>query len=108
LDQIADLNFQFYIQLLQEEILSKIEKIFLKYNINLIFSEILRVIDSLQLCHKHGNKIATPVNWKQGDDVFIHPSVEENVAIENFQRFQTIEVPSGKSYLRKTEQPRNN
>jgi hypothetical protein len=39
------------------------------------FDEILRVIDSLQLTDSH--KVATPVNWKQGDDVVIVPSIQD-------------------------------
>ena len=64
------------------------------------FDEILRVIDSLQLTDKH--KVATPVNWKQGEDVIIVPSLQD--ADEIKQRF-----PKGykavKPYLRITPQP---
>jgi alkyl hydroperoxide reductase subunit AhpC len=42
------------------------------------FDEVLRVIDSLQLTAKH--KVATPVNWKQGDDVIIAGSVTDEEA----------------------------
>jgi alkyl hydroperoxide reductase subunit AhpC len=46
------------------------------------FDEILRVIDSMQLTAEH--KVATPVNWKQGEDVIIVPSVSnEEAALEN-------------------------
>ena len=44
------------------------------------FSELLRVIDSLQLTAKH--KVATPVNWQQGDDVIIAGSVSNDQAKE--------------------------
>jgi alkyl hydroperoxide reductase subunit AhpC len=64
------------------------------------FDEILRVIDSLQLTDNH--KVATPVNWKQGDDVIIVPSLQD--ADEIKRRF-----PKGfkavKPYLRITPQP---
>jgi thioredoxin-dependent peroxiredoxin len=46
------------------------------------FDEILRVIDSLQLTAKHS--VATPVNWKQGDDVIIVPSLTDEKAREKF------------------------
>jgi alkyl hydroperoxide reductase subunit AhpC len=64
------------------------------------FDEILRVIDSLQLTDQH--KVATPVNWKQGDDVIIVPALTDPEEIK--QRF-----PKGyrtvKPYLRYTPQP---
>ncbi|WBY01922.1 peroxiredoxin [Ramlibacter tataouinensis] len=64
------------------------------------FDEILRVIDSLQLTDNH--KVATPVNWQDGDDVVIVPSLQDPVEIA--QRF-----PKGyrtvKPYLRLTPQP---
>lgn len=64
------------------------------------FDEILRVIDSLQLTDSH--KVATPVNWRDGDDVIIVPSLQDPAEIA--QRF-----PKGyiavKPYLRVTPQP---
>ena len=45
------------------------------------FTEILRVIDSLQLTAKH--KVSTPVNWNQGDDVIIIPAVTDDEARAN-------------------------
>lgn len=64
------------------------------------FDEILRVIDSLQLTDSH--KVATPVNWKDGDDVVIVPSIQDPAELA--QRF-----PKGfkavKPYLRITPQP---
>jgi alkyl hydroperoxide reductase subunit AhpC len=46
------------------------------------FDEVLRVIDSLQLTAKH--KVATPVNWKEGDDVIIAGSVSNEEAKEKY------------------------
>ena len=65
------------------------------------FDEILRVIDSLQLTDKH--KVATPVNWKQGEDVIIVPSLQDPKEIaERFpQGYRTV-----KPYLRITPQPK--
>lgn len=63
------------------------------------FDEILRVIDSLQLTAYH--KVATPANWKHGDDVVISPSVSNEDAKDLFPKgFKEV-----KSYLRMTPQP---
>src|SRR6476661_432473 len=62
------------------------------------FDEVLRVIDSLQLTAKH--RVATPVNWKQGDDVIIAGSVSND---EAKAVFGTWEAP--KPYLRIVPQP---
>ncbi|MEZ5143066.1 MAG: peroxiredoxin [Acidimicrobiales bacterium] len=63
------------------------------------FDEILRVIDSLQLTTKH--KVATPVNWKQGDDVIIAAAVSDEEAKERFP--DGWEAP--RPYLRIVPQP---
>ena len=63
------------------------------------FDEILRVVDSMQLTAKH--KVATPVNWKQGDDVIITAAVSNEEAQQKFPGFKTI-----KPYLRVTSQPK--
>jgi alkyl hydroperoxide reductase subunit AhpC len=64
------------------------------------FDEVLRVLDSIQLTAKH--KVATPVNWKQGDDVIILPTVSDKEAKQ--------EYPGGwkspKPYLRIVPQPK--
>lgn len=63
------------------------------------FTEILRVIDALQLTAKH--KVATPVNWTDGNDVIIVPAVNDEEAHELFpEGWQTI-----KPYLRTVKQP---
>ena len=63
------------------------------------FDEILRVIDSLQLTAKHS--VATPANWKDGDDCIIVPAVSDEDAKEKFPKgFKTV-----KPYLRVTPQP---
>jgi thioredoxin-dependent peroxiredoxin len=63
------------------------------------FDEILRVLDSMQLTAKH--KVATPVNWKNGDDVIIVTSVNDDDAKKMFPAgFKTL-----KPYLRTTKQP---
>ncbi|WP_026839434.1 peroxiredoxin [Gillisia sp. JM1] len=63
------------------------------------FDELLRVIDSLQLTAY--NKVATPANWKHGDDVVISPSVSNEDAKTMFPKgFKEV-----KSYLRLTPQP---
>jgi alkyl hydroperoxide reductase subunit AhpC len=64
------------------------------------FDEVLRVIDSIQLTAKH--KVATPVNWKQGEDVIIVPAVSDDEAKQKY--------PGGwkapKPYLRIVPQPK--
>ncbi len=64
------------------------------------FDEVLRVVDSLQLTARH--KVATPVNWRPGNDVIILPSVSEDEARQKF--------PGGwkapKHYLRIVPQPK--
>jgi len=63
------------------------------------FDEVLRVIDSLQLTAS--NKVATPVNWHQGDDVIIAGSVSDDEAKELFGEWE-----SPKPYIRIVPQPR--
>jgi thioredoxin-dependent peroxiredoxin len=64
------------------------------------FDEILRVIDSLQLTD--GYKVATPVNWKDGEDVVIAPAIQDPAELkERFPKgFKVV-----KPYLRMTPQP---
>ena len=63
------------------------------------FDELLRVIDSLQMTDKF--KVATPGNWKQGEDVIIVPSVSNEQAKDLFPGGWTEHKP----YLRTTKQP---
>ena len=63
------------------------------------FAEVLRVIDSLQLTAKH--QVATPADWKQGEDVIIVPAVSDEEATEKYGSFNTI-----KPYLRTVPQPK--
>ena len=64
------------------------------------FEEILRVIDSLQLTAKHN--VATPVNWKPGEDVIIPPAVSDEQAKQKFPGgWKTV-----KPYLRVVPQPK--
>jgi thioredoxin-dependent peroxiredoxin len=63
------------------------------------FDEILRVIDSLQLTAQYS--VATPADWKQGQDCIISPAVSDEDAKKKFPKgFKTI-----KPYLRITPQP---
>ena len=64
------------------------------------FDEVLRVIDSLQLTAK--NKVATPVNWKQGEDVIIAGSVSDDDA----RKIYPDGCKSPKPYIRIVPQPR--
>ena len=63
------------------------------------FSEILRVIDSLQLTANYS--VATPVNWTDGDDVVVAPSLSDDEARAKFPKGFTTQRP----YLRITPQP---
>ena len=63
------------------------------------FVEILRVIDSLQMTAKHS--VATPADWKQGEDVIVIPAVSTEDAINKFPKGVKVIKP----YLRYTPQP---
>ncbi len=62
------------------------------------FDELLRAIDSIQLTAKY--KVATPAQWKHGEDVIITPAVSDEEAQERFGGFERV-LP----YLRKTKMP---
>lgn len=63
------------------------------------FDEVLRLLDSIQLTAKH--QVATPVNWKRGDDVIIAPSVSDEAAKEKYPSGWRKVLP----YLRLVKQP---
>lgn len=63
------------------------------------FFEVLRVIDSLQLTAKHS--VATPADWKNGEDVIVVPSISTEDAIKKFEKGVKVIKP----YLRYTPQP---
>src|SRR5246500_2523508 len=63
------------------------------------FDEIIRVLDSMQLTAKH--KVATPANWKPGEDVIITGAVSNDDAAKIFPGYKTV-----KPYLRITSQPK--
>ncbi len=63
------------------------------------FEELLRVVDSLQLTASHS--VATPVNWKDGDDVIVLPALSDDEAKQKFPKGFTTQKP----YLRVTPQP---
>jgi alkyl hydroperoxide reductase subunit AhpC len=62
------------------------------------FAEILRLLDSVQLTARH--PVATPVNWNQGEEVIVAPSLADDAAKEKFGSFKTV-----KPYLRTIPQP---
>jgi alkyl hydroperoxide reductase subunit AhpC len=77
-------------------------KLMLSYPMNTgrNFDEILRVLDSMQLTAKH--MLATPVNWKNGDDVIIPPAVSDEAAKQKYPGgWKTL-----KPYLRVVAQPK--
>lgn len=63
------------------------------------FVEVLRVVDSLQLTAKHS--VATPADWKQGEDVIVVPSISTEDALKKFEKGVKVVKP----YLRYTPQP---
>jgi len=63
------------------------------------FNEVLRVIDSLQLTANHS--VATPANWKHGEDVIVVPAVSTEDAIKRFPKGVRVVKP----YLRYTPEP---
>ncbi len=65
------------------------------------FDEILRVLDSIQLTAKH--KVATPVNWQNGEDVIIVPAVSDEEAKEKFPEGWKAPKP----YMRLVSQPKD-
>lgn len=65
------------------------------------FDEVLRLLDSVQLTAKH--KVATPVNWKQGDDVIILPAVGDDEAREKYPEGWKAPKP----YIRIVPQPKD-
>lgn len=66
------------------------------------FTEILRVVDSLQLTAQHS--VATPADWKHSEDVIVVPSISTEDAIQKFPKGVKVVKP----YLRYTPQPDNN
>ena len=64
------------------------------------FKEVLRTIDSLQIAEKY--EVATPVDWKEGEDMIVKPSVADSELESKFPQG----VTKIKSYLRTTPQPK--
>ena len=62
-------------------------------NVTINFNEIIRVIDSMQLTEKH--PVATPVNWKKGQEVIIKPSVNEEEAKKLLASVHIAPCPAG-------------
>ena len=68
------------------------------------FSEVLRVLDSLQLTSDFS--VATPADWSSGQPCMVVPSLSDAEATEKFKKgFKKLDVPSGKGYLRLTDDP---
>ncbi|EFN59977.1 hypothetical protein CHLNCDRAFT_133096 [Chlorella variabilis] len=70
----------------------------------LMLRPLLRVIESLQLAAKY--PVATPADWRQGQEVMISPRISNEEANKLFPKgYRTIQVKSGKAYIRKTPVP---
>lgn len=67
------------------------------------FDEVLRIVRSLKLTADM--KLATPVNWKEGDRCIVAPICTTDEAKEKYKNFQIEELPSGKPYLRSVDCP---
>ncbi len=67
------------------------------------FNEVLRAIDSLQLTANL--KVATPVDWKEGDRCMVIPSMSTEEARDNFGEVTVHQMPSGKEYIRTVPPP---
>lgn len=67
------------------------------------FDEILRVVDSLKLTQE--KKVATPANWRRGENCMVIPSVSTEEAKKLFSKVEVVDVKSGKPYLRMTPDP---
>ncbi|KAK6622591.1 Peroxiredoxin-6 [Polyplax serrata] len=68
------------------------------------FNEVLRAVDSLLLTDK--KKVATPADWKQGDDCMILPTIPQEDVPKLFPKgYKIVQVPSKKQYIRITPQP---
>lgn len=65
------------------------------------FDEVLRILDSLQLTSS--GEVATPVDWKPGQETMLQPSLTNEEAQKRGITFETDDVPSGKGYLRHTK-----
>ena len=72
--------------------------------LNSFFSEILRIVDALQLTAK--TAVATPVDWTPGKPCMVVPSLSDEDAIKTFPNVKIHELPSGKHYLRETMIPK--
>lgn len=69
------------------------------------FDEVIRVVDSLQLTAQR--RLATPANWTSGSQCIVTPGVSQEEAPKAFPMgVQTVDLPSGKPYLRTTPDPR--
>ncbi|KAI6234212.1 Peroxiredoxin-6 [Aphelenchoides fujianensis] len=66
------------------------------------FDEILRVVDSLQLTARR--PLATPAEWKPGGSCMLQPTLSSEDAAAAFPRHSTVELPSGRAYLRMTDE----